>query len=1455
MANRFGDNPFSQPPSNRFGGEPLGDRGNPLNEKEKSFLEKSFLFNPDRSAIDMVVDNIVGVDDGVTSLGEFITKPIGEAGEGFVSGVIGILEGIGGLASIVPDMVTGSDIGGAIDRGGDKLRESLDINPEGLAGKGTEFVTQYLAPGLGAVNIASKVGKAAKAVPKTKMGKLGQYVKDGAIFAGVETVVADDQASTVIGDWIGFNPMKTTDLIGLSGREAAAQRLLNKAKIFTEANVIGNVVGGLLYSGGVGARAAGRTTTGQRISKKASDYLAQTANNIDNLIYKRMTAPDDLSTFQNRLAGALAFGRYRGVLPEQVADQRLFLDPKIQVDMRMAEQNLADIDKEIKKAMENLPPQQGSLTDAYFINRIDDYLVEKDAGLKARILSELPKSMRQPVLRMRKHVDVLSNKVLQSDFLQKAGYTTPEGLNVEDIIRKGMGSYLRRNYEIYTNSKYKPTEESIKAADIFFRGNKKMTESELTTLAKKDKFRKILTDDFIRKNNITVNNIGTNSATAKINGEVTQELAEKARQTFLDRHTIYNQEGKLRFGLPGVTRVARDKLDTGIFVTRTELPKTLRALMGEVKDPREAYLSTVADLSQFSAVDDYFATIARLSDESPTIRQLFIPPSMTRAGVDDEFILDLKKKGYVRLGSEEGQSIAKKPGQEDQVFKQLNQQGWGQLDGYYVPKDVYNDLTRFVARDDTFGAAGIRYLANAFLRGKALSQYSKTVLSPITQVRNFTTAIAFATANGNIPAFGRGGSLGDAKAAISASILKRGDEAVLRDLEDARRRGILGTNTELREIQDSLRKGILSSERDMSNRDGMSAILGEDIARKVKSAPGAKAVMKGTRLAEEFYQGSDDFWKYYSYHAEQVKLKYALEGVSDAQKLSYLVKGGKGLDPDTLNTLRRAGVSTDDLSKINLNEYPGLYDTLIKDRAAQIVRDTVPNYNKAASSLVSSLRRLPFGNFIVFPMEIYRTSFNIARQAIDDMASDIAGIQARGRQRLTGLLGTTVAVPIAFKHFMHDISGVSREEMEAYQQVAGAPWEKGATLIPLGKEDGKIQYINFSISNPYDTLVRPLVRLIREVDNAEKTGASTEQIFNNAVLGSLYEIAEPFVSEAMLTESIVDAVIQNQTATGARIYDPKDPAGDKIAKGFAHILNTVIPNFVPFTLERINPLQAELNPLDPLNFNPLGVKVKPKKILRQTIGAIAPDIVDPEDKLGRQYGPEQLIYSLMAVTPQEFDPEVSFRFSVYELSSAQKRLKSAFSSVLDDANVNSQQILDGYITANRNKFELDKKYYQVIEGYRKLGLDDKKIGEILQKEKIGGVKSILAGKFQPYKVSRTDFMKLSRFNNVNLYPRQSIERIQKMMINRSLVPGGESRFGGVPIEPSVNQQLKEEQKGPTPLELFNKGIDKLFSPPAPPPGRFGGVPLSSNTIDPNIRTNPIIVGDNPNTQTIAKITG
>tara|TARA_R100000700_G_C3178025_1_gene153523 strand:+ start:837 stop:5177 length:4341 start_codon:yes stop_codon:yes gene_type:complete len=1415
--------------------------------------------NPTGSILYEIADNIIGFDDGYDTMVERVTKPIGEAGEGLISGGIGILEGIGGLVSLVPDLVVGSDLGGAIDRGGDKLRESLNINPEGIAGKGTEFVTQYLAPGLGAVNIASKVGKAARVVPKTKSEKFGQFVKDGAIFAGVETIVADDQASTVIGDWLGFDPAKTTDLIGLEGREAAMARLLNKAKIFAESNVLGGAIGSALYGAGKGGQALARTETGQTITQKASGALNAMAKNIDETIYKRMTDPDSQSAFANNLAGILAFGRYRGYLPDRIAEQRLRLDPKIQNDLFKAENILKDVDKEIKVALNNLPSNQGALTDVYFINRIDDYLLEKDAGIKARILSELPQNVRQPVIRMRKHVDSLSNDILKSDFLKQAGYVTPDGLNVEDVIQKGLGSYLRRNYKIYTDSKYTPTEESVKAADDFFTRNRKYTEDELTTLAKTDVFDKKFTPDFILRNNITVSNKGTEAGAVKINGEVTQELAELARKSFLDRHTVFNHSGYVSGGKSGIQRVARDKLDTGIFVTRTELPKTLRALMGEVKDPREAYLTTIADLSQFKAVDEYFGTIANLSKESPLLRELFIDGQMV---ANNKFLQDdLIKKGYVQLGTGDAQSIAKQVGQQDEMFKRLNQQGWGQLDGYYVPKDIYNDLTRFIANDDTLGARGIKYLANAFLRGKALSQYSKTVLSPITQIRNLITAGAFATANGNIPVFGRGGSLRDATVAVTANIRRMGDEGVLRELEDARRRGILGTNTELREIQDSLRKGIITSQRDMANQDGMSAILGESMAKKVRSAPGVTTALKGTKLAEEFYQGADDLWKFYSYQAEIAKLKYALEGVDDATKINYLTKGNKDLDPDTLSILRRAkdtlqgdrirSASMVDpqfardiglnkpisqggygVPKFNFDEFPGLYDTLIKDRAAQIVRDTVPNYNKAASNLVSTLRRLPFGNFIVFPMEIYRTSFNIMRQALDDMASDIAGIRARGRQRMLGLLGTTIAVPTAAKEIMHQITGVTREEMEAYQQSAGAPWERGATLLPLGMEDGKLSYVNFSTLNPYDTISRSIVRLLRETDKAEQAGSNTEEVFRNVMGGALYEFAEPFISEAMLTEAMVDAFIQNETATGAKIYLNSDQPGDKLGKQIAHVINTVVPNFVPFTFEKLNPL------------SPFETKVEPKKVIRGTVGQIAPDFVSPKNKIGREFGPKQLISSLFGVSPQEFDIKEGFKFKAYEMSQLQKEAKTEFSSLTDDANISSGQLFDAFVSANNNKLRADRRYYQIIQDFKELGLSEDDIGSILKKNKIGGALSILNGEFTPYRISRDDIRKLGEKGTLNLLPEEAISQVQESMAGISLDPEA-TDFNPIPVEPP---KPKPEPFIPIPMD------NNDFVPIPMNNDNFVPIPMSSTT-NPNIRTNPIIVGDNPNTQTIAKITG
>ena len=172
----------------------------------------------------------------------------------------------------------------------------------------------------------------------------------------------------------------------------------------------------------------------------------------------------------------------------------------------------------------------------------------------------------------------------------------------------------------------------------------------------------------------------------------------------------------------------------------------------------------------------------------------------------------------------------------------------------------------------------MRGLFGSFLKANGISQYSKTVLSPITQVRNFVTAVAFATANGNVPVIGRGGSLKDSAQAVFANITNKGSDALFEELAEAQRRGVLGTNAELREIQDSLNKGLGITARDPKSFVEAVAGTGGGVREKL-----ARSVGKATKPLEDLYQGSDDFWKFFNYNAEQTHLRNALQGATPEQ--------------------------------------------------------------------------------------------------------------------------------------------------------------------------------------------------------------------------------------------------------------------------------------------------------------------------------------------------------------------------------------------------------------------------------------------------------------------------------------------------------------------------------------------------------------------------------------------
>jgi hypothetical protein len=1316
---------------------------------------------------------------------------LGEIGEGIVSGAIGIGEGVLGLGAMAVDVVADTNYGDQITQGAEALRDALGVDPEGFLGKGAEIVTQFVVPGLGAaakVNSLAKAARAAKAAkagpwakapgPMTKAERFSLAAKELAAAGAVDAVVSTDNTTT-LGDWVEAGPTQTEDLIGLNGREKALARLGSRLKMGVESTALGGLVQGALVGGG---RTLGQTRVAKNIAGAANRKIDEVGRSIDNLLIRRMTAvpgsADELGGFKKGLADAIAFSQYRGFLPEQVATRRLLMEGKVQSQIKRADRLLNSLETEIDSAIKAFPTGPGGNLDRVGImNRIESYLTETDRAVKARVLKELPKNIRQNAIRMRKHVDELSEGVLNSNFLKQNNFVTRDGQNLNDLIEQNLNSYLRRRYRVFEDAKYTPTQDSIKVANDFFRSNRKAVERELTTLARNDPFGEAVTDDFLIRNGL--NRVGTGpDMRIELGAKVTDETVDRAREAFLNRYSIRNRE-KLSGG-----RVARDRLETGLFMTREAVPKPLRQLLGEVDDPREAYLGTIADLAQFNAVDDYFGSVAKLAEGNSGLGKLFVngnnlTPDQAKA---------LKDRGYVKLGGEDGQSsmvgaVGKVP---DEIDKMVGRAGWGSLDGYFVPAPIYKNLTNQVLAEDSFGAAITNATVGTFLKAKGISQYSKTVLSPITQVRNFTTAVAFATANGNIPVIGRGGSLIDSAQAIFANIRNKGSDKVFDDILDAQRRGVIGTNAELREIQDQLNKGLGLTAREPQNFAEAVAGRTGAVGEKIVSGVG-----KVTKPFEVLYQASDDFWKYFNYNAEQAQLRHALRGADDAAKIKYLTRNGTDVTPEMAEAIRKGDVDIDDL---------------IKDRAAQIVRDTVPNYSKGASELVQLGRKLPVGNFITFPAEMFRTSFNIVKQGLDDMASEIPEVQARGQQRLLSFGFTTAVVPAAIAETAHQLSGVSREEMDAYQRSFAAPWEKGSILVPVERtEDGKIRYINLSTSNPYDIVSRFANRAINEAENAAAEGKDPGQALTSVMVGTLTELFAPFLSEAMLTEALVDISLRGgRTSTGAEIYNPQDSFGDKGSKMFLHVMETMLPNLVPINVS--------------------GGEIEPSRFARGVIGSLSPDLVDPKDKLGRERElTTEIFRQFTGISPMEFDPKKGLEFNAFRMQQAQTDAKRMFNRVTDDANATPETFLNAYVEANQAKLRVDRAYYRMIKDLETMGLPEDEIRQILKKNNVGGFGALMRGMFEPFSISERNYQEMQDAGTIDLFPQSEILDLRNSLLEVPLeaVPDIEA--------PSVEAPATEAPSFFDPFEAPSGGGSGSSSSQgaAPPPPAFDSMPAPS----------------------------
>ena len=1315
--------------------------------------------------------------------------------EGVGSGLIAIPQGILELGASVVDLAADTDYASSVTNAANKLRDAAGIDPEGIIGKGAEVITQFVVPGLGAasaVSKLSKVGRLNKAVQSGKgklLGRTGEaadkLTKGERLALGAQQVAAAGAAdavvatdgTTTIADFFEGGPTQTDQEIGLSGRDEALRRLTNKLKIGAETGAA-TIVAPALLSGI--AAGTGKVLTETPI---LSDAVAGTARGLqagarrltrglETAEAKRVVG-EDQNIVMEKLADLASVFRPRGYLPEEAAEARLLISGKTDAAVKEAKSILARMDTEIDsvlKEADKVTSGASPLTKQSMFTNIEEFLTAPSQAARQRALDELPTNVAGQAQKMRGLVKRFNEDILESDYIKTL--KGKEGARIKKDIQANINTYLRRRYQSFEVKNYVPTEEVMTKAVKGFQENPKAVAQELGRIVKganpEDQ------EGLMREFGLRVADDLTDEAdkmkyVLKNEKNISEFQAKTAADYFLKTHSKRSAVKSV-----GIDRVAEYKINPKLFSARIQLPKYKRELLGEITDPKESFLGTISDLAEFKAVDDYFGKIRKLATETNEAGELLNP------GIAKIF------RDTSKLGAAEKQALKDNgfqildAGKDGKLLKQ-GEGNYGSLRGLAVSPVVGRELSRYVIGDTGVLGNAARNTYSAFLRTKGATQFGKTVLSPITQLRNVTTASAFALAQGNI---GRGSNLGESVRLVYNNLFTDvSSDQALKNFQEMQELGVVGSQAQLRELQDLIKQGLGYGSDEIDGFKVGGKFGGKYGDTRLASFLGNVAESKPIKTAENLYQAGDDVWKIYNFNFELNKLKNAYRGMPDAPS-----------------------------------------DTLLKEQAARIVRNTVPNYNMAPQ-VIKTLRRAPVGNFIAFPYEILRTGANTIAIGIDELASTNAKIQQIGLRRLTGAITTFGALPAAVSAASYELSGVSEEQMKAYQRSAAPSWEKNARLIPTGRDEetGLPTYVNYSYSNPYDMLERIAIAAVNKAEQGQIEGKNGAQIVFGAANEALSELFAPFTDEAIITAKLRDVFDPEsktigarqigqliggrggRTVTGAKVYNEEDSAGDKLAKGFRHIVDGILPSIVPIDVRsgEFEVSRFGRGLVSGLGLEELGISTKDRMLRERELS-------------------KELARAFSGITENPIE-STALKFKGYEYSRARTNANNLFTTISNRGNATSQDFVDAYRTANEASFRVQSRMFNVVEDMRTLGMSDSQIRRVFRDAGIGGINNIMRGDFDPIDISPT-VRKNVRRNDLDL-PRKEINRIRNELRNLPLgtmSPPEEEETPTLDLEPvsqapTITPAQPVAAVGAPPPTAQAGGVNPLASPAASSP--------------------------------------
>ena len=708
--------------------------------------------------------------------------------------------------------------------------------------------------------------------------------------------------------------------------------------------------------------------------------------------------------------------------------------------------------------------------------------------------------------------------------------------------------------------------------------------------------------------------------------------------------------------------------------------KVIRELFGEIKDPRYSIFNAMTNLSSAARTSSFFENIAENNRKLQATGErgaFWTDEALAKQGVrSNETGIQVVKVGdYLRENRLPGIQYVDNEILDSWTSKEIAE---GMLHANDVPRGLAGAIRGREAASSAESAATYLY-RTLLLAPKAASQMAKTILSIPTHLRNLISAGMFTVANGTIaePTFFKNA----VKGFKGSGVFKLGPKS-----------------PEMQKLyQELLELGVVNSQVQIGDLTALFKDVIQSGDQFVSPDTILKSFFKKMKKVGSFLQGKyvaeDDAFKITNFLTELERLK-----IGRAKQLNI-----KRTDLDS---------TLDDAVELEL-----------KQKAADIVKNTVPNYAYVGSAVKTS-RVLPIGNFMSFPSEMIRTTAGIGKQALSElrhsrptrgsnigpMVFDIEAnafvkndnpMYATGMKRIAGMTTALTAVPIGLTEGMKALYDVTEDEMSALRQFV-PEWSKNSTLLPMRDDDGTLRYIDFSHSNVYDVIGRPFRTLLNNVLRAQESEDVLLRGFRDGIIEASGEIMNPFISESIWTEAMTDIVVRNgRTNEGRLLYTDETPFGDKLSIQFLHLGEALAPSYKQY----------------------------------QRIGQAAfgtPTKRGDELEIGPELG------GLMGFRAIKIDPLESMGFKIAEyqtgIRNARREFTGGYFGLLKGGPIKANDIIERFFISNQARFNVQKEMYRNLNSANILGVEDNALRRTFKERQLSddSFRQLKNGRFEPY---------------------------------------------------------------------------------------------------------------------------